>query len=109
MWHRKPAYNAAGCACRRQHAYGPRTLRLPSSSEIRGSLDFLWSAARDLLALRGPDNLCADVKAIAQKHLAMLREQMARIIKVESILTDAVARCPGGKTIDCTLLEILEA
>ncbi|AMN40473.1 MerR family transcriptional regulator [Rhodoplanes sp. Z2-YC6860] len=92
-----------------RRVYAPSDLKTLKFIRNSRDLGFSLEAIRDLLALRGPDNSCADVKAIAQKHLEHVRTQMARITKVESVLADAVARCPGGKTVDCTLLEILEA
>jgi MerR family mercuric resistance operon transcriptional regulator len=64
---------------------------------------------RALLALRGPDNACIDVKTIAQRHLAQVRAEMRRVIEVERILAEAVGRCPGGPTSACTVLKVLES
>jgi len=71
-------------------------------------LGFALDDVRALLSLRGPNNSCTEVKAIAQRHLESVRSRMRSIIQVERILADAVARCPGGPTRDCTLLELLE-
>ena len=71
-------------------------------------LGFTLDDTRALLELRGPDNDCADVKAIALKHLESVRAQKSRIIEVERTLSDAVASCPGGPTKDCSLLALLE-
>ena len=71
-------------------------------------LGFTLGDVRALLALRGPDNACADVKAIAQRRLDDVRAELRRIREVERILADAVTRCPGGPTRHCTVLDVLE-
>ena len=71
-------------------------------------LGFSLEDTRALLVLRGPDNECADVKAIALKRLEMVRTQKSHIIEVERILSEAVARCPGGPTKNCSLLALLD-
>jgi MerR family mercuric resistance operon transcriptional regulator len=72
-------------------------------------LGFHLEDVRALLALRGPDNECTDVKAIAQRHLEQVRVEMRRVIEVERILSEAVAHCPGGPTKGCTVLKVLES
>jgi MerR family transcriptional regulator, mercuric resistance operon regulatory protein len=72
-------------------------------------LGFHLDDIRALLALRGPGNLCTDVKAIAERHLQQVRADLRRVMQVERILSDAVARCPGASTSDCTVLAILES
>ena len=91
-----------------RRVYAPSDLKTLAFIRKARELGFNLEDTRALLALRGPNNECADVKAIALKHLEMVRARKARIIEVERILADAVARCPGGKTIHCSLLEILE-
>jgi len=99
----RPPRTASG-----RRAYAPADLRTLTFIRKARELDFNLEETRALLALRGPDNSCTDVKAIAQKHLEKVRSQMTRIVEVERILSDAVARCPGGPTKNCTLLEFLE-
>lgn len=91
-----------------RRVYGPSDLKILKFIRNARELGFALEDTKCLLALRGPDNCCADVKAIGQKHLDKVRAQKARIDEVERLLSDALTRCPGGKTIDCTLLEILE-
>lgn len=91
-----------------RRVYEPADLKTLTFIRKARELGFNLEEVRSLLALRGPDNCCTDVKAIAQKHLERVRAQKARIIEVERLLSDAVNRCPGGRTINCTLLEILE-
>ena len=98
----------------------PRTTtgrRIFSDDDIK-TLRFLRNARelgfglveiQGLLALRGPHNECADVKAIAQKRLEAIRAEQARINESERLLSDAIAKCPGGRTNACTLLALLES
>jgi MerR family mercuric resistance operon transcriptional regulator len=88
--------------------YAPDDLKTLTFIRKARDLGFNLDDTRALLALRGPDNECADVKAIALKHLEIVRRQKSRIIEVERLLSDAVARCPGGPTKNCSLLALLE-
>jgi MerR family mercuric resistance operon transcriptional regulator len=99
----RPPRTASG-----RRVYAPADVKTLTFIRNARKLGFNLEEVRSLLALRGPDNCCTDVKAIAQKHLERIRAQKANIVEIERILSDAVARCPGGRTIDCTLLEVLE-
>jgi hypothetical protein len=48
------------------------------------------------------------VKTIALKRLEMVRAQKSHLIEVERILSEAVAKYPGGPTEHCSLLALLE-
>ena len=92
---------------------GRRTYSLSNAQAltfIRKAREFGFSLEdiRVLLALRGPDNACSDVKAIAQRHLENLRAELQRTIRIERILSEAVDQCPGGATLNCTVLKTLE-
>ena len=91
-----------------RRVYAPADFKTLAFIRKARHLGFALEDVRALLALRGPDNSCNDVKAIAERHLEQVRSRMRSIIEVEQILADAVARCPGGPTRDCTLLDILE-
>ena len=91
-----------------RRVYAPSDIKTLAFIRKARRLGFPLDDVRSLLALRGPDNNCDDVKEIAQRHLMQVRSNMRTIIEVERILTDALARCPGGATRDCTLLEVLE-
>ena len=78
---------------------------------IRRARDLGFSVEQiaDLVSLwQDRDRASKDVKAIALKHLQIVRAQKSHIIEVERMLTDAVDRCPGGPTKDCSLLALLE-
>ena len=64
---------------------------------------------RALLKLRGSEDACADVQAIASRHLQAIRDEERRNAEVARILSEALERCPGkGAAITCTVLEVLE-
>ena len=71
-------------------------------------LNFSLVDVRALLALRGPDNECADVKEIAGRHLERVRAELRRAEEVERILSAAVEQCCGGSTAACSVLKVLE-
>ena len=71
-------------------------------------LGFSLEDTRALLQLRGTDDGCNDVKAIASRQLEKVRVDVRRALEVERILSGAIERCPGGATINCTILKVLE-
>ena len=91
-----------------RRAYAPSDLNTLNFIRKAREIGFTLDDTRTLLALRGPNNDCADVKAIALKHLEAVRAQKCRILEAERMLSDAVARCPGGPTRGCSLLAMLE-
>ena len=105
-------YERAGLMPRPKRTSGGR--RTYDESDLR-TLGFIRKArelgfhiedTRALLALRGADESCTDVRAIAQRRLEKLRAEMRRAGEVERILSDAVGRCSGGH--ECTVLKVLE-
>jgi len=91
-----------------RRAYAPSDLKTLTFIRKARDIGFTLEDTRTLLGLRGPNHDCADVKAIALKHLEVVRAQKCRIAEAERILSDAVARCPGGPTKNCSLLAVLE-
>ena len=91
-----------------QRSYGENDLRTLGFIRKARELGFPIDDARALLALRGADEGCGDVKAIAQRHLEQVRAEMRRAIEVERILSAAVDRCAGGSATSCTVLRVLE-
>jgi MerR family mercuric resistance operon transcriptional regulator len=71
-------------------------------------LGFHIEDIRALLRLRGADDACTVARAIAQRHLEKVREDMRRAGEVERILSDAVGGCFGGAASACTVLKVLE-
>jgi MerR family mercuric resistance operon transcriptional regulator len=98
-----PSRTASG-----RRVYGQADFKTLAFIRKARSLGFTLDDIRGLLALRGPDSDCSDVKAIAQRHLDNVRSTMRTIVEVERVLADALARCPGGPARNCALLEMLE-
>jgi MerR family transcriptional regulator, mercuric resistance operon regulatory protein len=70
-------------------------------------LGFSLGDIRELLSLRR-NVKCSAVRAIAERHLENVREKVRSLTTLEHTLSDAVARCPGDTSPECTILEILE-
>ena len=49
-----------------------------------------------------------DVKAVAERHLKDVRTKMRDLMKLESALAAAVARCTNDDSTDCPVLESLD-
>ena len=77
---------------------------------IRHCREMLFSIEniRELLPLRskGP---CSTVKVIAARHLDELRARLKVLSSLEKKLADAVSRCPGDASSDCSVLALLQA
>jgi MerR family mercuric resistance operon transcriptional regulator len=72
-------------------------------------MEFSIADIRKLLAFR-KNGSCDDVKSIAASHLQQLRRKVHTLSNLERMLSGALARCPGGKSLtDCTILELLSA
>ncbi|MFQ5972567.1 MAG: helix-turn-helix domain-containing protein [Alphaproteobacteria bacterium] len=65
--------------------------------QIRGLLD---------LVDRG-DYTCAEVYDIAQQHLRALRDKIADLKRMESVLRGMAARCDEGEVPSCHIIEAL--
>jgi MerR family mercuric resistance operon transcriptional regulator len=89
-----------------QRVYDESDLRRLGFIRKARELGFQIEDTRALVALRGADDACTDVKAIAERQLAKVRAEMRRAGEVERILADAVGRCAGGH--ECTVLSVLE-
>lgn len=72
-------------------------------------LGFGLEDIRALLSLRVSGPCCMDVKAIANRHLETVRARLDSLAKLESALTEIIARCPGDESIDCPVIDILDA
>ena len=70
-------------------------------------LGFSLPDARNLLALSEADDTpCAEVKAIAEAHLAGVHGKIAALREMETALNKLVSDCAVGKT-DCQALRVL--
>lgn len=93
-----------------RRVYGPAEKRILGFIRRSRELGFTLEEIRALLALGGPERAsCADVHKIASVHLASVRNKLADLIKLESVLAETVAHCAGGTSPDCPVLDILDA
>ncbi len=65
--------------------------------EVRGLLRFVDSG----------DYTCADVKALAEEHLAVLGQKIADLRKMATVLKGMAAQCEGGQVPDCPIVDAL--
>jgi MerR family mercuric resistance operon transcriptional regulator len=90
-----------------RRSFGPGDVRTLAFIKRARELDFCLDDIRTLLSMRGARQ-CTDARAIASRHLERVRAKMRHLVEAEKTLADAVTRCPGGQTADCTVMEALE-
>lgn len=95
-----------------RRVYGPATVR--RLSFIRRCRDFGFSIeqVRELVGLVDePNRPCVEVRELAAKHLAQVRDKLAELQALESSMSAFVescdTACAGGAALDCTILEDL--
>lgn len=100
-----PARSASG-----RRVYGPVEVRILAFIRRSRDLGFTLEEIRTMLALGGPERAaCTDVHRIASAHLSNVRNKLADLMKLESILAKTVAQCSDSATTDCPVLDILDA
>lgn len=73
------------------------------------TLGFSIAQIGDLLSLRhDPHRASREVKAVAQQHLQELDAKMQKLKRMQALLSDMIARCPGDDDPHCTILQQLE-
>ncbi|MFC7332060.1 Cu(I)-responsive transcriptional regulator [Rhodocista pekingensis] len=107
-------YESAGlidAAGRRQNGYRDyddtdvRTLRFISRARALG---FSMREVADLLELwRDRSRASADVRALAQRHMAEIDGRIAELQSLRRTLGDLVERCQGDGRPDCPILDTL--
>ncbi len=71
-------------------------------------LGFSLDDIRALLGLvDGADFSCAEVKAVTVEHLASVEAKIKDLRTIAGVLRDMAARCDGGETPDCPIIEAL--
>jgi len=95
-----------------RRVYGQAALR--RLAFIRRCRDFGFSIeqVRELVALVDqPDRPCIEVREVAARHLAQLREKLAELQALERSISAFVfscdSACAGGAAVDCNILEDL--
>jgi MerR family mercuric resistance operon transcriptional regulator len=92
-----------------RRVYGPEERRLLAFIRCARELGFSLNEIRTLLKLGAPGNAsCAEVKEVASAHLASVRAKLADLVRLESVLTKAVALCGGVTAPACPVLDILD-
>jgi MerR family transcriptional regulator, mercuric resistance operon regulatory protein len=89
--------------------YRPQEARTLAFIRRGRELGFALDEIRALLDLGGPGTAsCAEVRAIANRHLEDIRAKINDLTKLERLLGRTVARCSGRKVPDCPVLDVLD-
>ena len=71
-------------------------------------MGFSQAEVRVLLSLSAGDlTPCGDVKAMAEKHLSMIRKKIDDLQELEKSLSSTIAQCTGGKVSKCPVIEAI--
>ncbi|MGQ0484542.1 MAG: MerR family transcriptional regulator [Hyphomicrobiales bacterium] len=98
----------AGRAASGHRRFGEEHLRRLIFIRRARDMGFSQDEVRTLIALSdGSPNSCAEVKAIAESHLRVIREKIAGLRRLERLLAKTSAKCAGNKTPACPLIEVL--
>ena len=71
-------------------------------------MGFSQNDVRTLLRLSdGELTSCGEVKSIAAAHLDSIRQRIAKLQRLETLLDSTVAKCAGGRVPKCPVIEAL--
>lgn len=74
------------------------------------SLGFSPDEVRTMLALGGPESApCAEIRAIATRHLGTVRAKLADLTRLEEILTETIGECTGTSATDCAVIGLIDS
>lgn len=91
-------------------AYDPAHVRRLAFIRQARALGFGIEDIRTLLALAAPGHRsCGEVRDVAAAHLSEVRAKLARLARLERILSNTVERCSGAPTPACPVLDMLDA
>jgi MerR family transcriptional regulator, copper efflux regulator len=92
----------------RYRSYGPEDVHTLVFLRRARSLGFTVEQCRELLALYRDDaRASADVRALAQQHLADIEAKLAELQALKRLLEPLVAGCRGDDGPDCPILDTL--
>jgi MerR family mercuric resistance operon transcriptional regulator len=91
-----------------RRAYRAENLRILAFIKRSRELGFRLDDIRALLALRASKGCCMDVKAIAGRHLEVVRTKRRGLMELEKVLDAIVAQCPGDERSECPVLDVLD-
>lgn len=88
--------------------YGPEEMsRLGMIARCR-SLGFPLDQIRSLLAVMLDGQPCADVRALAEEHLSMIRQKRMELVRIERqlavVVKSCATGCANGVVEDCSLI-----
>jgi MerR family mercuric resistance operon transcriptional regulator len=94
-----------------RRVYGPAETRSLTFIRRSRELGFSLYEIRALLALASDNgtNTCAEVRRLADHHLADVQARIADLHAMASVLVDAVRRCVAGELPGCPLIAALSA
>ncbi len=99
----EPARNLGG-----QRRYADWHLKRLNFVRRARDLGFTLDDVRGLLRLVDEQgHSCAEVEAMAHRHLDAVRTRLADLRAMEAVLKETVARCAGGAVPDCPIIEAL--
>ncbi len=102
---REPARSAG-----RYRVYDTGDVRRLAFIRRARELGFKLDEVRTLLTLSANDEAaCADVRELAESHLAEVRAKIADLRAMERVLADAVRRCTAGEALGCPIIDALSA
>ncbi|WP_282606832.1 helix-turn-helix domain-containing protein [Pelagibius sp. Alg239-R121] len=91
-----------------QRVYGQQHLSRLAFIRHSRELGFSQAEIRQLLELSDhPDQPCAEINAIAQKHLDEVNHRISRLESLKAELERMVHACQGGKVEDCRVIDTL--
>lgn len=95
-----------------RRVYGQAAVRRLTFVRRCRDFGFTIEQVRELVGLVDePDRPCIEVRDVAARHLAQLRQKLAELQVLESSVAAFVCSCEtacaGGPTVDCTILEDL--
>jgi MerR family mercuric resistance operon transcriptional regulator len=71
-------------------------------------MGFSQDDVRALLGLSdGSLTSCGQVKLIAERHLAQIRQRIGRMKRLERLLAVTVSRCKGGEVPVCPVIDVI--
>lgn len=90
--------------------YGPNHERTLTFIRRARKMGFTLEEIRALLDLSRPDRTsCAEVREIAAAHLENVRAKLENLMRLETILSQTIARCDQETPTTCPVLDMLEA
>lgn len=91
-----------------QRRYGEADLDRLAFIRHARDLGFGLEAIRELLDLSDrPERSCADVDAIARRHLSEVERRIARLVSLRQELGRMLKECGAGRVAECRVLEVL--